>query len=765
MRFVQRALFLASLSLAPLMAQEAPAWPKARADAYMREWGWLRGANFQPSTAINQLEMWQAATFDPATLDRELGWAEGLGMNAMRVFLHHLAWEVDPAGFKRRVAQYLDIAAKHHQGTIFVFFDDCWNANYQAGPQPAPVPGKHNSGWVQDPGAFLDKNPAGVATLEAYVKDMLRTFGKDRRIVMWDLYNEPGNGGRLDGSLPLLRRVFTWAREAAPSQPLTVGVWDDGLTNLNAFQLEHSDVVTYHNYHYVDAHRAEVARLKSLGRPMVCTEYLARRQGSLFQSILPMLKENGVGAINWGFVSGRTNTIFAWDHKPGSPEEPELWFHDILRKDGTPFSAEEVRFYRDLTGAPAPLSSRTPREVPEAELQTLRKELAERFDRLRPQSIRPAEGFIKQDYLIPAGFYKQMWDWDGFFIGYHLCSIGKPEYLKGWVLAFAACMDAEGYIPGCVTTQGPRPVFGKFAMKPFLAQGAYLSARALNDFTWLKPVFDTLVKSTAYRERTQMDPATGLFFWENAGQSGADNTVVLSNDPNEAGAILGVDINTFQYRDYLALAAIAKRLGRTGDAERFAAKAATLRTSILTHLWEPETTSFWNVRRRDGRKIRRVSYSNFVPLIQKDLVSEADARTMIRRYLWNDDHMLAPHGLRSLSRQDADFNNENIIVPYSNWQGPVWINANFLHFVALRNAGFHRESRQLAAALGAMLIQDIDRNGSMHENYDGDTGAPLAPTAAQSKDGVFTGFVGWNLLEQNMLEAACDGRDLGFDIP
>ncbi|MGA2625124.1 MAG: trehalase family glycosidase [Bacteroidota bacterium] len=410
------------------------------------------------------------------------------------------------------------------------------------------------------------------------------------------------------------------------------------------------------------------------------------------------------------------------------------------------------------------LASGTPRPVPDAKLRALLADIQAKFEKLRPQSIRPAEGFIKYDYLIPAGFYKQMWDWDGFFIGCHLTSLGKPEYLKWWVLDFAAAIDSDGYIPGCVTTKGPRPVFGKFAMKPFLAQGAYLASRAMNDFEWVKPVYDAMKKSCAYREKTQYDSSYGLFFWDNAGQSGADNTVVLSNDPAEASAILGVDIDVFQYREYLSLARIAERIERANDAAYFNEKAARLKINIMKRHWDKEKFSFWNIRRRDGRAIKRVSYSNFVPLIQKDLLSDNDAREMIRRYLWNNDYMLAPHGIRSLSKQDPDYNNENIIIPYSNWQGPVWINANYLNFIGLRNYGFEHECRELAFTLGTMLSKDIDNNGSMHEDYNGDTGEPLAPTAAQSKGGVFTGFVGWDLLLQNMLMGVVDNNWMMLDI-
>lgn len=390
------------------------------------------------------------------------------------------------------------------------------------------------------------------------------------------------------------------------------------------------------------------------------------------------------------------------------------------------------------------------------QLKALYNDIRTKFDKLRPQSIRPAEGFIKYDYLIPAGFYKQMWDWDGFFIGYHLTSIGKPEYLKYWVLDFVKAIDAEGYVAGCITTEGPRPVFGKFAMKPFLAQGACLSSDALNDYSWIEPVYEGMKKVSLYREKTQYDEKYGLFFWDNAMQSGADNAVVLTNDDRERSAILGVDINVFQYREYLSMAKIADALNKKEDARFYKNKTEKLKAAILKYHWDKENYSFWNIRRRDGRKVMRVSYSNFIPLIQKDIISLSDGREMIKRYLWNEKHMLSSYGLRSLSGSDPDYNNENIITPYSNWQGPVWPVANYLFFVGLKNYGFDKECVTLAKTLGTLIAKDIDKFGSMHENYDAETGAALAPTAEQSKNGIYTGFVGWNLLIQNMLAGVVD---------
>lgn len=324
-------------------------WTEEQAESWEQEHGWLRGANFNPSTAINQLETWQAESFDAETIDRELGWAEEIGMNCMRVYLHHVAWDTDQEGFKNRMQEYLKIADSHGIKTIFVFFDDCWNATYQAGKQPDPKPGVHNSGWIRDPGDLLFEDSTLVNKLEEYVKDILTTFSDDDRIAMWDLYNEPGNSKYEMKSMPLLKNVFEWGWEVRPTQPLTAGVWNPSLTELNQYQLKHSDVITYHNYSNPEDHRQAIDTLKQYNRPLVCTEYMARTRSSLFQNIMPILKEENIGAINWGLVSGKSNTIYAWNEPIPDGSEPEIWFHDIFRPDGTPYSQEEVDLIKSLT--------------------------------------------------------------------------------------------------------------------------------------------------------------------------------------------------------------------------------------------------------------------------------------------------------------------------------------------------------------------------------------------------------------------------------
>ena len=373
------------------------------------------------------------------------------------------------------------------------------------------------------------------------------------------------------------------------------------------------------------------------------------------------------------------------------------------------------------------------------------------YAKLEPQSIRPAEGFIKYDYLIPAGYYKQMWDWDGFFIGSHLAQQGKPQYLKWWVLDFAGAIDSDGYVAGCITTKGPRPLMGKFAMKPFLAQGAVIASEGLGDYTWVKPIWESMRKVIAYRERTQFDARYGLFFWENAISSGADNNVALTNDPNDKSAILATDISTFQYREYQAMGQLASKLGKSDEAAEYRRKAADLKAAMLRHFWSAQDAMFYNVRRDTGKPVTRISYSSFVPLID-DILPEKDAKEMIRRYMLNRDVMLAPYGIRSLSKQDADHNNAAIIVPYSNWQGPIWINANYMNYIALKRYGFDKEAAELSGILGRMVLADIRKWGSMHEDYNAETGEGLAPTLEQSPNHVFAGFVGWNLLVQDMLQ-------------
>ncbi len=347
-------------------------WTEQQAWEWYNSNDWFLGANFNPSTSINQLEFWQAETFDLPTIERELGWSAEIGMNLHRVYLHDLLWEQDSVGFLNRMEQYLQTADRHGIKTMFVFMDDCWGSVAKLGKQPEPVRHLHNSGWVQSPGAAILGDTTRHDELENYVKGVLTHFKDDKRIAIWDVYNEPGNANgtayvvessdKHKYSLALLKKVFKWAREVNPSQPLTSGVWTtDGanwgdttkLPALDRFMIENSDVITFHDYSAdPKVMEQKIVNLKKYGRPIICTEYMARTNNNTFQGCLPIMKRHGVGAINWGLVSGKSNTIFPWESKNKDyfveGDEPPVWFHDIFRADGTPYDQKEIDFIKSI---------------------------------------------------------------------------------------------------------------------------------------------------------------------------------------------------------------------------------------------------------------------------------------------------------------------------------------------------------------------------------------------------------------------------------
>lgn len=379
------------------------------------------------------------------------------------------------------------------------------------------------------------------------------------------------------------------------------------------------------------------------------------------------------------------------------------------------------------------------------------------YAKLRPKVIMPAEGYLKYPYLIPAGFYKQMWDWDGFFMGNHFISQNQPEYMKYWALNLIEGVDEEGYVSGCATTKGPRPIFGKFSMKPFLSQGVFLASQNMDDFTWVDEHYEALMKVLEYRDQTQLDTVYGLYYWDNAMQSGADNNPAMNYFWKEDHrSFLSCDASTFSLREIEAQALLAKKLGHSEDAKKLSVKAAKLKKAINEHLWCDEDKMFYNIDRETGDFYKRVSYSCFVPLLHK-IPSQENGRAMIEKYLISEDHMKAAYGFRTLSKQDPDYNNKNIIVPFSNWQGPVWPIANYIYSIGLKHYGFENELAWQAETLGQLMLTDLKEWGSLHENYHADTGAPLAPSSDHvDKDGKFVGFISWNLCVENMLAGVVD---------
>jgi len=350
------------------LAQDSPArWTEAQAEAWYAKQPWLVGANFVPSDAINELEMFQAATFNPALIDKELGMAQSIGMNTMRVFLQDQLWTSDPDGFRQRLDTFLGIAAKHNIRPLLVLFDSCWESNPHLGPQHPPIPGVHNSGWVQSPGKERLLDRSKEPELKAYVQGVVGSFAKDERVLGWDVWNEPDNQGldregdvaeKVKRVNELLPRAFAWARAMHPTQPLTSGVWQgdwvhpEKESETTKIQLAESDVISFHDYSWPEVFEERIQQLRAYHRPILCTEYMARGNGSTFDTVLPIAKRERVAAINWGLVAGKTQTYLPWDswQHPYVSQQPTIWFHEVFRQDGTPYRQREVDLIRELTG-------------------------------------------------------------------------------------------------------------------------------------------------------------------------------------------------------------------------------------------------------------------------------------------------------------------------------------------------------------------------------------------------------------------------------
>lgn len=305
-------------------------WSKEKAWEWYGNIGPIRGCNYVPRTAVNTTEMWQ--DLDEKTIDQELGWAAAVGMNSLRVFVQYVVYEAEPEKLIKRMERLLEIADSHGISVMYILFDDCFRPEPKIGPQPDPIPGVHNSQWTSSPGETRKKKENWPA-LEKYVKDVVGYFADDNRILAWDLYNEPQ-----EKSVPLLEAIFEWARSANPIQPITT-CWHAH---------EFSDIITFHEYRSVDKAQESIPELKKYDRPMLCTECIARTLGSVFETILPFFAEHEVGWYMWGLVQGRIQTYCPWGSKEGDPLEPEVWFHDLFRPDGAPYSEEEINIIKNF---------------------------------------------------------------------------------------------------------------------------------------------------------------------------------------------------------------------------------------------------------------------------------------------------------------------------------------------------------------------------------------------------------------------------------
>lgn len=346
-------ILLFGLSLSLTAAEPASEmWSVEKANKWYDDQAWPCGFNYIPANTISYTEMWMPYAFDEKVMDKELALAEDIGFNCVRVVLPFVVWEHDPKAFKERIDKFLAICSKRGQNVMFCLFDDCAFGNDEKlkdpwyGKQPEVQIGWYANGWTPSPGHSMVRDSTTWPRLEKYVKDVIGSFKDDKRVWIWDVYNEPTNGGLGDVTLPLLSKVFDWARSVGPSQPLTAGYWN-GNKKLNDLISAKSDISTFHNYEGAKALYDNIEAIRPIGRPIINTEWLNRAAGSLVETHLPIFMIQNVGCMHWGLVNGKTQTHLGWGSRPGKLLPASgAWQHDLYHGDFTPYNQKELDLFR-----------------------------------------------------------------------------------------------------------------------------------------------------------------------------------------------------------------------------------------------------------------------------------------------------------------------------------------------------------------------------------------------------------------------------------
>lgn len=324
-------------------------WSNERANRWISEHPWQIGFNYVTSNAVNDIAMWMDSSFNPRLIENELECANNLGFNSLRVFLSYTVWLNERTAFEKNFETFLQIADRHNFCVMPVLFDDCafdFGSEPQYGVQPEPVYGVHNSRWVPSPGFQVQDDPDKLISCREYVTSIISNHVSDKRIFAWDLFNEPGNTERGDKCLPLLTAVFEWAHEIAPIQPVTSSLWryDEGFAKVNATIIENSDIISLHAYTPLERTRELLDKYCMYHKPVIITEWLFRAGGNTYETHLPLFAERRIGIWQWGFITGKTQTNLSWSTMNGGTPNPvpEIWQHDILFPDHTPYDPKEI---------------------------------------------------------------------------------------------------------------------------------------------------------------------------------------------------------------------------------------------------------------------------------------------------------------------------------------------------------------------------------------------------------------------------------------
>ena len=274
----------------------------------------------------------------------------GSSSSPASMHLQYAVYADDPNYFLNTLDKFMTICAKHKIKFMPALFDDCSfgiTSDPKVGKQPEPLKGWYAWAWSPSPGHSMVTDTTTYPKLEKYVTAVIARFKNDPRILLWDLYNEPTNGGLGSTTFPLLKRVVAAARKVAPDQPISVDVWNND-KRLNDIVLASSDVITFHNYGNKNDLQKHINELKKYNRPLICTEWMNRPNRSVISDNLPVFYNEKVGCMLWGLVNGKDQTELPWGHRPGDPP-PAVWQHDLYKGDFSPYHQPEIDSIRMYT--------------------------------------------------------------------------------------------------------------------------------------------------------------------------------------------------------------------------------------------------------------------------------------------------------------------------------------------------------------------------------------------------------------------------------
>ncbi len=345
-------------------------WTKERAWEWYNNRPWIRGCNYMSADCANRIDQWQSYGFEERleTTEKELALMAELGYNSVRLILEFIVWDEEHDSFLERFERYISLCSKYGISCMIVLANDCMRPKglevNSLGEQKVDW-GYHGGrkmsqhGKLSGMGHHVLDEPDKAPRYFEMVREIVERYKDDERIIMWNIYNEVGNSHRWQVSMPNLKKIFEIVREIDPIQPLTCETFSLGegeiedITEVEKYALEQSDIISYHNYGTYDINIRIIKKLKRYGRPVLCTEWLARCLDNNIQEMFPLFYLEKIGCYNWGFVAGKYQTYEPWNSVwENYDENPDLkwdftkWFHDLYRPNHRPYDPKEIEIIK-----------------------------------------------------------------------------------------------------------------------------------------------------------------------------------------------------------------------------------------------------------------------------------------------------------------------------------------------------------------------------------------------------------------------------------